>query len=146
MDDTIMSRQQSRPHYAKVIAMAGAAWVAFSLFMPVVRGPFGMQVSGWQLLNDHVAWVVPALMIAVIVGMVGMYLMCALIGGVLAAVLTSRIHSVVTALDSAASSSDDPLTGAMAGVLSTQLGITWGVPMLLVGLLAMISCRAFYHR
>lgn len=147
MNDTMMSRQQSRPHYAKVIAMAGAAWVAISLFMPVVRGPFGMQASGWQLLSDQVPMTAAALMIALIVGMLGMYLVCALIGGVLAIMLASKIHGVLTALDGGnQGEGGEPLAEAMTGLLSTQLGITWGAPMLLVGLLAMISCRAFYHR
>lgn len=32
--------------------------------MPVVRGPFGMQASGWQLLSDQVPMTAAALMIA----------------------------------------------------------------------------------
>lgn len=147
MNDTMMSRQQNRPHYAKVIAMAGSAWVAISLFMPVVRGPFGMQASGWQLLSDHVPMTAAALMIALIVGMLGMYLVCALIGVGLAVMLASKIHGVMTALDGGnLGEGSEPLTEAMTGLLSTQVGITWGVPMLLVGILAMISCRAFFHR
>ena len=147
MNDTMMSRQQSRPHYAKVIAMAGAAWVAISLFLPVVRGPFGMQASGWQLLSDHVAMAVPALMIAIIVGMLGMYLVCALIGGVLGTMLVSKIHGVMTALDGGTpGDGSEPLTDAMGAMLSTQLGIAWGAPLVMLGILAMLTCRAFYHR
>lgn len=147
MNDTIMSRHQSRPHYAKVIAMTGAIWVAISLFMPIVKGPFGMQASGWQLLSDQAPMVVVALMCAVMVGMLGLYLICSVIAGGLSIVLIGKLNGVMAALGSNGLVGDQQvMADAMGAMLSAQVGLTWGAPMVVLGIIAMLTCRLFYHQ
>lgn len=145
MNDVTISRHQSRPHYAKVIALVGTLWVAASLCLPLINGPFGMQVSGWQLLGEQALLMAGVLLVAAMVSMVGMYRVCALIAAGIVLAMVSKVQGVNAALAANQLAQDDPMAQAMVAMATTQVGLAWGVPMLMLGILAMLTCGVFYR-
>lgn len=138
MDQTIVGSRAARPHYAKVVGMVAAAWIAISLLMPFFIGPMGMMASGWVALAGAQPWMVIALAVA-FVGVLGsIYWLAPVCAVAMGVMLFQAYHRFASAIDGLAMEGDDAMMQGMVGAMAAQSGLGFGAFLVIFGVLLLL--------